>query len=194
MTSARPPATARPGRFLGRVLASGLILLVMAACTAKPESGSPASAPPEPVVPIRTDRDRYVLRPQPFGHVATIVATFTAPRDTTVYILHCNGAISWGLQRLEGGQWTDAWAATTNGCLSPPFVVPGGDVRTDTLGLVSRNDVPLSGSIQHHVEPGTYRVVWYNVLTSFDPEARPLGPELSLEQRVSGPITIEQAP
>ena len=42
------------------------------------------------------------------------------------------------------------------------------------------------------IESGTYRVVWTGVLTAFDPKARGgWGPELPLEQRVSGPITIE---
>ena len=171
------------------VLAAAMVLLT--ACAPRTKSGSTEAEAPQPVSPIQTDRDHYVLEPHPFGHVAMIAATFTAPKDTTVYVLHCNGAISWGLQRLEGGRWRDAWMAETNGCLSSPFVVPGGGTRSDTLGVISRRDVPLSGPVQQFVEPGTYRVVWYGVLTAFDLDARPFGPELSLERRVSGPITIE---
>lgn len=149
--------------------------------------------------PIRTDADRYLLHPRQVGqiatHQATIVSRFTAPRDTTVYILHCNGAIAWGLQRLDEGVWRDAWVATTNGCLSAPKVVRAGEAHVETLGVVSRTDVPNPGSfIQHEVQPGTYRVVWYQVLTSFDLDARPFGPELGLEQRVSQPFEIEKAP
>lgn len=195
-TRAGIPPTAGSAQVPVRVLAAALVLL-MAACSPTTKSGTASGTKenevPAPAFPIQTDSTHYVLQPDPFGHVTTIIATFTAPKDTTVHIIHCNGAISWGLQRLEDGHWVDAWVATTNGCLSPPFVVTAGGVRTDTLGLISRSDVPLTGSIQHHVGPGTYRVVWYNVVTSFDLEARHFGPELSLEHRVSGPITIEVA-
>jgi hypothetical protein len=116
-------------------------------------------------------------------------ARVRAPRD--VFLLHCNGAISWGLQRLVAGRWVDAWGAETNGCLSAPIELRAGQVRADTLTLVSRDDVPRGqGTVQAKIEPGTYRVAWYGVLTAFDPDARPFGPELPLEQRVSGPITI----
>ena len=170
-----------------------LVALVLGACSPDRERPTP-DATPAPEAAIRTDAERYVLRPGPFGGEATIVATFTAPAETTVHILHCNGAISWGLQRLEGGHWTNAWGAETNGCFSPPFVVGGGAVRTDTLTIVSRKGIPTPGPVRHDVPPGTYRVVWHNVLTSVDPGARPPGPELALENRVSAPITIERAP
>jgi hypothetical protein len=170
-----------------------LVPVLLGACAPDREPHTPAATPAVRAA-IRTDADRYVLRPGPFGEEATIVATFTAPADTTVHVLHCNGAITWGLQRLEGGRWTNAWGAETNGCFSPPFVVHGGEVRTDTLTIVSREGIPTPGPVRHDVPAGTYRVVWHNLLTSVDTEARPLGPELSLENRVSGPITIERAP
>ena len=176
-----------------RVRALVLVALFAGGCVPNREPDTPHTTP-APAAAIRTDAGRYVLRPGPFGSEATIVATFTAPADTTVHILHCNGAISWGLQRLEAGRWTNAWGAETNGCFSPPFVVNGGEVRRDTLTIVSREGIPGSGPVRHDVPPGTYRVVWHNVLTSIDPQARPLGPELSVENRVSAPITIEQAP
>jgi hypothetical protein len=146
----------------------------------------PASAPG---AAIETDRTVYELVPGPVGREARILARFRAPRD--VFLLHCNGAISWGLQRLVAGRWVDAWGAETNGCLSAPIELRAGQVRADTLTLVSRDDVPRGqGTVQAKIEPGTYRVAWYGVLTAFDPDARPFGPELPLEQRVSGPITI----
>ena len=140
---------------------------------------------------IVTDASRYAFHAGQFGREARIIATFTAPPETAVYILHCNGAIGWGLQRLDGDRWTDAWAAMTNGCLSPPKEVPGGTAHVETLTVVSRPDLAAPGSIREVVPPGTYRVVWYQVLTSFDPRARPFGPELPLERRVSGPVVIE---
>lgn len=148
-------------------------------------------------LPITTDRTEYVLTPASPGRQATIVATFRAPRDRTVHIVHCNGAISWGLQRLEAGRWVDVWVAETNGCLSAPIVVRAGKSFVDTLTLVSRDDVPAgSGRVRHRIEPGIHRMIWYGVLTSFDrnaPAGRPPGPELPSEARVSGPITIRES-
>jgi hypothetical protein len=151
----------------------------------------PLAAPP---VAIVTDRRDYTLAPGPVGKEARIVASFRAPLDRRVYIVHCNGAISWGMQKQVAGRWVDAWAAETNACLSPPIVLRGGEVHTDTLTLVSRDDVPPGpGTVRHRVEPGMYRMVWYGVLTSFNanaPAGRPLGTELPAEARVSGPIRI----
>ena len=163
----------------------GVLVLASIACTPTRNAIRP---------PIQTDRDHYVLAPGPIGEEATIIATFSAPKDTAVYILHCNGAIMWGLQRLVDERWIDVWGATTNGCLSAPIVVPPGGSFTDTLVVSSRTDVPRNaGTVQAEVPPGSYRMVWYQVLTSFDPELRPFGGELPVEQRASAPITIESS-
>jgi hypothetical protein len=165
------------------------VALVVAGCGAEPP------APGDATAPLVTDARRYVLRPARVGSEATIIALFRAPADRPVHVLHCNGAISWGLQKKVGGRWVDAWITETNGCLSPPLVVPAGGDRLDTLVLVSRTDIPPgAGTVRHAIEPGTYRLAWHNVLTSFDPDARPMGPDLPIEQRVSGPITIDGGP
>jgi hypothetical protein len=170
-----------------RALLPLLLLLVM--CTeraAPPQSSSPAPPPPAPSVaaPVRTDRTRYVLRPGPYGPETTIVTTFRAPADRPAYLVNCNGALSLGLQRLENGQWMNAWIAEINGCMSAPIVVAAGATHTATMTPVSR---PESWTITG----GTYRAVWHNVVTSFDPRAGTVGEDLPLEQRVSAPFTIE---
>jgi hypothetical protein len=153
-----------------------------------------AAAPTRPS-PIRTDSERYVLRPGQHGHETRIIATFTAPEDSAAYIVNCGGAFSRGLQRLDGERWSDAWIPATNECLSPPIVVAPGGTLTDTLRVLSTEDVVSDpGPIRDRIEPGTYRVVWFNVLTAFEPMVGSFGPELALEQRVSGPITIERSP
>lgn len=120
-----------------------VLVLLSFACAPRP---NPA---PRPAAAIETDLEHYVLRPAPFGHEAAIIARFTAPADTAVFILHCNGAISWGLQRLMAGRWENVWVATTNGCLSAPIQVPAGGAYADTLGLVSRTDMPSNtGTVQ----------------------------------------------
>ena len=132
---------------------------------------------------IEVDAPRYALRPGRYGPEATIVMTFTAPRDGAAYLVNCNGAITPGLQRRDGNRWVDAWAAETNGCLSQPIVVPAGGSRTERVTIISREHRPLAD--------GTYRAIFYNVLTSFDMNARPFGEELPVEQRVSRPFIIQ---
>jgi hypothetical protein len=160
-----------------------------------PSPASTASGTPEPVAasptpaapsaPLITDRQHYVMTPGPHGPETTIATTFTAPADRSVYIVNCGGAFSMGLQRLENGTWKDHWIGAINECLSAPIVVPPGGRHSGVMRVVSERHHPIPG--------GTYRAAWYSVLTSFDTEARPFGPDLPLEQRVSAPITIEVA-
>lgn len=42
------------------------------------------------------------------------------------------------------------------------------------------------------VDPGTYRIVWYGVLRSFDRDARPFGEELPVEMRVSNEFVVRR--
>ena len=148
-----------------------LLALTAAACVAA------ATAP------IATDRERYVFRDGPYGPEVTIVTRFTAPRDGDVFIVNCNGAMTTGLQRFEQGKWVNVWVAETNGCLSAPIVVRAGQERTETMTVISRPHQPVA--------PGAYRVVWHNVLTSFDRDARPFGSDLPVEHRASAPVVLE---
>ena len=175
-----------------RAIAAFVLAAAAASCAPEraPEPAADRRAEPVDAAAIRTDSDRYVLRPGPHGPEATIVVTFTAPRDTTAYLLHCNGAIPWGLQRREGDRWTDAWVAMTNGCLSPAIVVPGGTTWTDTLVFASPAGAVIGAPADAALPPGVYRVAFHNVVTAFDLEPPSFGPEMALEHRVSAPITL----
>ena len=147
------------------------LFLVVAADVAPPaERPSPeveVVATPVMTAPVVTDRNAYQLVEGHFRPEATMVSSFTGPKDQTVYLMNCNGALSAGLQRKVGNAREEAWTAETNSGLS----------------VISREHRPLSS--------GTYRMAWYVVYTSFDRDARPFGEELPLGQRVSAPFTIE---
>jgi hypothetical protein len=160
-------------------------VLLFAACVAREETPS-APPPPRPrtepppaqTAPVRTDRTRYNL-----GEEITIISTFTPAR--TVYVMNCNGAITTGLQRREGDQWTNAWIATINGCFSAPIVIEPGGRHLGTLSIREDGAFPK-------LTPGTYRVVWHNVMQTFDANVHPpRGEELPIEERASAPIAIE---
>ncbi len=168
-----------------------LLALFLAACAA------PEDLDPEPgrmAAPITTDLERYALGEGPFGPEVRIATTFTAPADTTVYLMNCNEAFSTGLQRQEGGGWVDAWVAETNSCLSPPIVISPGEKHSGVLTVASGADAEVdSRRTAGRIDAGTYRAVWHGLYTSFDPNARPFGEELPLELRVSEPFAIEGA-
>jgi hypothetical protein len=108
-------------------------------------------------------------------------------------LTNCNGAQPMGLQRLVGNDWVNAWVAALNACFSAPIEVPPGGRHSATLTIR-----PGAGAVtyprgQESIESGTYRVAWFGVLRSYDPNKRPED-ELPLEQRVSAPFTIDVQP
>jgi hypothetical protein len=176
-----------------------LLAFALAACTAGREETPPKPAPKKAAkaveAPVRIDRERYVFRYGFFGPEITIVSTFRAPKERPVYIVNCNGAMSYGLQRLVDGKWIESWGAVTNSCLSEPIVIAAGGERSETIILR-----PGVGAVIYPredrkvIEAGTYRVVWHGVLFSFDFNARPFGDALPVEQRASAPFVVEAAP
>lgn len=184
---------------LGTILL--VVLTVVTGCT---EAEKPAARPATPTAtpearpveaPVRTDRTRYALQEGRFGPEVTIVTTFHAPADRPVYIRNCNGALSLGLQRLKGGTWVDAWAAETNGCASAPIVIQPAGTHVQTITAASGVDAVVSSRrTERKLGPGTYRAVWYGVLTSPDGRPPAFGEELPLAQRVSAPFAIDALP
>lgn len=164
-----------------------LSLLIIPACGAPRGRVAKDSDPA-----ISTDRERYVLRAGEFGPEVAIVARFRAPEDRAVYVMNCNGAISSRLQRQVGDGWVDAWAATVNGCLSEPIAIAAGGNHTATVLVRPRSGAVLypGGKQDGMIEEGTYRLVWDRVLTSFNRQARPVGPELPLTQRISNSFQV----
>jgi hypothetical protein len=175
----------------------GWPLVLLLACTAPEQTPRPTAIQPIPKPPdaaIKTDQSRYAFRYGWYGPEVVIVTTFQ-PKDQTAYVINCNGAISTGLQRLVDGVWVHAWGAATNACLSQPIVIAPGEQHTDTITIV-----PGAGAViyprdrRELIEPGTYRAIWNNVLTSFDINARPFGEDMPVEKRVSAPFAIDPAP
>lgn len=175
-----------------------LLAILLVACTEAPPPAAtkkPAPPPPKPPEgPVRTDSARYVFRYGFFGPEITIVTTMHA-KDKALYVTNCNGAMSNGLERRVGDAWVAAWGAVTNSCLSEPIVIPAGGQRTEPIVLrPGAGAVIYPREARQLIEPGTYRVVWHGVYTSYDPNARPFGDEVPLEQRASAPFVVEGPP
>lgn len=171
-----------------------VVLIILVACHSQPDEPRESSVV-EPVAaeqfPIETDRTSYLPGDGEFGPEVTILARYTSTDPAPVYIVNCNGAIGHGLQIKVGEQWVNAWLTAINSCLSGPIVLNPGDEHRDTM--VVR---PGAGVVVYprdrgdRLHDGTYRVVWYGVLSTYEPAAGSLGTELPLERRVSAPFTI----
>jgi hypothetical protein len=178
-----------------RNVAIGIIgLVILGACYSRPEEPSESSVASPTAAgsfPIETDRSSYLPSKGEFGPEVTIMARYTSAGTAPVYIANCNGAIASGLQMKVGEQWIDAWMTATNSCLSGPIVLNPGDEQRDTM-LVR----PNAGAVLYprdrgeRLHDGTYRVVWYGVVSTYEPAEGSLGTELPLERRVSAPFTI----
>jgi hypothetical protein len=131
---------------------------------------------------IRTNHDRYTLTTHDGLLTASIIAELTNRTAATIFILNCNGAVPWSLQQLQADTWSTAWTAEMDACLSDPIALRPGAVLTDTLTLTLNSASRLN--------PGTYRILWHGVLTSFSRDARPFGAEVPLQHRVSNPFQI----
>lgn len=152
--------------------------------------GNAESSPQSERAAISTDRAHYRFVDGPHGDELSIRTTLTAPADHPLYVVNCNGQISTGLQAERDGLWTDVWTGMINQCLSEPIVISPGE-SYDYDVLVRRGSGSMKDAVDDLPPPGTYRVVWHGVLSSFDAERYPFGEPVPEELRTSNPIVIE---
>lgn len=157
-------------------------------------SDSSASAhTPADGSPMQTTATVYRLRSHPAGVAADIVYTYTNSSGAPVYLINCNGDVSPSFQRERDGKWENAWGPGTNACLSPPVVISAGDTYRDTLQMVvAEQDGEFYNEIISADSGRRYRLIWHQALSSFDDNARPFGPDLPIEQRVSNPFVLKK--
>lgn len=150
-----------------------------------------ATSPPAADGPMmRTSAETYALRKTSLGYQADIPYTYTNRTDGAVYLVNCNGDVTPGIQRMVGGEFTQWWIPSTNACLSPPVVIAPGSTYSDTVRVViSPQDPQLYASIDT-APAGSYRLVWYSALSSFDDDARGFGQPIPIGHRVSNRFTF----
>lgn len=120
-----------------------------------------------------------------------IGTTFTNFRDDSVFITNCKGGFSFELQKRVDGEWETALSPINLMCLSPPIKIAAGSTFNRILqfsGGLSRSE--LLPKFQVEDIEGTYRLVWMDVLSSFDANAQPFGEQIPFEQRVSNTFKI----
>jgi|SRR5688572_2866465 len=98
------------------------------------------------------------------------------------------------LQKREPMGWTDAWYAEGNGCLSPPIVVPPGDVfRSEVVIWGAEPGVVSYNAFRVPEIDGVYRLVWSQPVHHYAPRTGSLGDTLPLMERVSNRFTLKRA-
>ena len=143
---------------------------------------------------IQTESLVYELQPDWIGLRTEIPYTFTNRTGRTIYLVNCRGAFSIHLERQDEGAWKAAWSPVIPACLSPPIAIEKNTVFHDTLHVWG---APPDSS---HYAPnfdlddpsGVYRIVWGTGLTSFDANAYPFGPLITLDWRVSNRFTLQR--
>jgi hypothetical protein len=171
------------------------VCLLLAAPLGCYEAAAPAggSAPNQTDVtaPIQTDAAAYQLEPGSTGYTVTIGFVFTNPRRGPVYVVNCGGNAPPGLEKLVDGEWTRAWSAIVPLCLSPPITIAAGQQYQGKLHLFA--GYPTNNAYPKFDTPqigGGYRLVWHDVLSSYDDRTYPFGEQLPLTQRVSNSFTL----
>lgn len=144
---------------------------------------------------FQTDAQEYRVTVTSHWYETAIGFTFTNPTGAPAYIVNCRGATSLLLEKWTGSEWTSVWSPVIPSCLSPPIVVQPGDTYSGAIhmvaGLPGNNLYPKFNASE---VAGTYRLVWGDVLRSYNPNAYPFGDPLPLEHRVSNSFVLELDP
>jgi hypothetical protein len=169
---------------ISRAIPSLTLLLGLAACEGglfAPESSDP---------PIRTSADEYVLETTSIGWQTEISFVYANRSDGPYYLVNCGGSYFYVLEKLVEGRWVVSWGPILPLCLSPAIRIDAGATFADTLGIFGGYPGTNTGPQFQMADPeGVYRIV-VEALRSFDEDARPFGPTLPREQRVSNEFRL----
>ncbi len=186
LTSTRSPTLVRRQECRFQVIRVCVIaatsLLIAQACESPTSVTSPL---------IETGQRSYTLIPSNDGLATAIDYVFTNRTGGAVYIPNCNGAFPITLERKDGGEWREVWAPVLFACLSPPIVVEPGASFSDTLqvwGALPGASTPMQ--FDREDPSGVYRMVWKDVVSSYDRDQYPFGTEIAKEYRVSNAFDL----
>jgi hypothetical protein len=186
------------------VLISFTFVFLFSACRSsvmQPQSKEPQSSMENSVneplqrdltAPFQTDQLSYILVSTSEGLEVEIPYMFTNPTQSAVYIVNCNGFTRLALEKRTGDHWVKAWEPVVEACLSEPIVVQPEQAYQAVIhvfGAHPANDMHPKFSVDS--VPGVYRLVWQDVLQTYDPDTYPFGEALPLEQRVSNHFRLD---
>lgn len=148
---------------------------------------------------LRPDRDVYTVRADGQVEKVSIPFTYCNWRRDSVYHPTCRPnegepTVAIAIEKLVSGEWKTAWAQALPGCLSEPLIIEPGETFSDTLDVVlhPQDSVPYPLLTPLVDIEGTYRLVWQELLRSYDPERSPFGEPLPLQERGSGTFQLRR--
>lgn len=179
-----------------------LLVLLLSACShglvdlLADDSRVPAdpTVPSRDAVAFQTDSLSYTLLSASVGLEGKIAFVFTNPTSAPVYIVNCRGATSLRLEKQSGDTWVPAWSPVIPLCLSAPIVVQPGQQYAGVVHVFG--GYPSTAMHPRFVVdsvPGVYRIVWADVLRTYNNRTYPFGEPLPLEQRVSNRFQLRVA-
>jgi len=192
----RRPAV-RPANVLGTaILASALA----AGCVGNAsDSGGPGSAVEDDAPRLRTGGSAYAFTRDGVWERTRIDFAYENRGPDTLYQPTCrpNGGdpgLSMAVQKRVGGGWENAWAPVLPACLSEPIRVAPGATYRDTFEVVLH---PQDSTHHPHLNTevdieGTYRLIWLQLLRTYDPDSYPFGEEVADSLRVSNPFELSR--
>lgn len=141
---------------------------------------------------FQTDTLTVTLVSTTEGLTGDIAYSFANHTAQPVYIVNCNGATDLRLEKQVNAQWVTAWGPAVPACLSPPIIVQPEHTYRDVVEVFSghpTNNLYPKFSVDD--VPGVYRLVWRDVLHTFDPNTYPFGEALPLDKRISNMFYLQ---
>lgn len=156
--------------------------------------GDSAVPPRDAAAAFQTESLSYTLISTRSGLEAKIAFVFTNPTSAPVYIVNCKGATSLRLEKQSGDEWVPAWSPVIPECLSAPIIVQPGQQYSGVVHVSAGH--PSNNLYPKFVVdpiPGVYRIMWHDVLRTYNDRAYPFGEPLPLEHRVSNRFQLRVA-
>lgn len=119
--------------------------------------------------------------------------SFTNRTGAKVYLTQdCLGNLKVGMQMLEDSEWESMLGVVLVLCEGAPIVIEPDEVYETVLDVAACMVGNCSPKIRLSPNTATpYRIIWFEALSSYDPNQRPRGELIPLEERVSNRFTLQ---
>jgi hypothetical protein len=146
----------------------------------------------EEAEPIRTSSDTYPLEAGPAAWTVEIPFEYwNRTEGTDYYLVHCNGAFDFRLEKRVGEEWVEAYGPVLPQCLSlDPIHIAPNEVWSATIWVYAVDEEGIAPRFLDDDPVGTFRIV-LPTLSAFDPDVFPFGPTIPKADRVSNSFDLE---